>query len=88
MNLTLRIQVAGAPGFHGELLNIDVSREPGIEHTNIDKSPALQTAVIEKIRAVVAEQAPPVAVPGAADANVPLAQPETAAPFPNFPARN
>jgi len=58
LNFTLRLPAAPGPGFQGEIVNMDVSREPGIEHTSIDKSPVLQAAAIGKINAVVAEATP------------------------------
>lgn len=45
-------RVAAAPGFKGELTNMDLSSDRSIDHTSIDKSPALHNLVIAKIRAV------------------------------------
>ncbi len=38
------------PGFHGSLSNIDLAKDDGITHFNIEKSPRLQAAVIAAIR--------------------------------------
>ena len=40
-------------GFQGSLSNIDVSRDPSIDHLNIDKSPRLHSQVLAAILAVV-----------------------------------
>lgn len=45
-------RVAAGPGFRGELTNMDLTSDRSIDHTSIDKSPALHNLVIEKIRAV------------------------------------
>jgi hypothetical protein len=47
-------RVAAGPGFKGELNNMDLSSDRSIDHTSIDKSPALHALVIAKIRAVMA----------------------------------
>lgn len=47
-------RVASGPGFKGELTNMDLSSDRSIDHTSIDKSPALHDLVIAKIRAVTA----------------------------------
>ena len=36
-------------GFHGELTNVNVSGEPGIDHFTIDKSPQLQALVMKSV---------------------------------------
>jgi len=36
-------------GFHGELTNVNVSGEPGIDHFTIDKSPRLQALVMKSV---------------------------------------
>ena len=36
-------------GFHGELTNVNVSGEPGIDHFTIDKSPKLQALVMKSV---------------------------------------
>jgi hypothetical protein len=41
------------PGFHGTLTNFDVSGDPNISHTTIDKSPRLHARVISEVLAVV-----------------------------------
>jgi len=41
------------PGFHGSLTNVDVSGDPNISHTTIDKSPRLHARVISEVLAVV-----------------------------------
>lgn len=40
------------PGFHGSLVNLDVSSDPSITHITIDKSPRLQAQVIAQVLAV------------------------------------
>lgn len=47
-------RVAAGPGFRGELINMDLSHDRSIDHTSIDKSPALHDLVIAKIRMVTA----------------------------------
>lgn len=55
MNLTQRdyAHMRRGPGFRGELANIDMSGQPGIDHVNIDKSAKLHTMVLNKIQSVV-----------------------------------
>jgi pimeloyl-ACP methyl ester carboxylesterase len=55
LNITQRVTVTAGPGFHGELETIDESGDAGVTHTTIDKSARLHTAVIDKIRTVVAQ---------------------------------
>jgi hypothetical protein len=45
-------RVAAGPGFRGELNNMNLSSDKSIDHTSIDKSPALHNLVIAKIRTV------------------------------------
>jgi hypothetical protein len=40
-------------GFQGSLSNVDVSRDPSIDHLNIDKSPRLHSQVLAAVLAVV-----------------------------------
>jgi hypothetical protein len=47
-------RVAAGPGFRGELNNMDLTSDKSIDHTSIDKSPALHNLVIAKIRTVTA----------------------------------
>ena len=42
-------------GFQGSLSNVDVSRDPSIDHLNIDKSPRLHSQVLAAILAVVGQ---------------------------------
>jgi hypothetical protein len=42
-------------GFQGPLSNVDVSRDPSIDHLNIDKSPRLHSQVLAAILAVVGQ---------------------------------
>lgn len=74
-NVTQRsyAHMARGPGFHGSLVNLDVSSDPSITHTNIDKSPRLQAQVISQVLAVAgrsrraaipAEDAVPAVKPG------------------------
>jgi len=55
MNLTQRdyAHMRRGPGFRGELSNIDMSGQPGIDHVNIDKSARLHAMVLSKIQAVL-----------------------------------
>jgi len=46
--------IAAGPGFTGQLTNVDVSDRKGIDHLNIEKSPALQAEVLAKVQAVFA----------------------------------
>jgi hypothetical protein len=51
LNITQRTYAymhSGA-GFHGELSNVNVSGEPGIDHFTIDKSPRLQSLVMKSV---------------------------------------
>jgi hypothetical protein len=51
LNITQRTfayMLSGA-GFHGELTNVNVSGEPGIDHFTIDKSPQLQGLVLKSV---------------------------------------
>jgi hypothetical protein len=51
-------RVAAAPGFKGELTNMDLSKDESIGHGSIDKSPQLHDLVIAKIRKVALGPAP------------------------------
>ena len=55
LNLTQRkyAYMGRGPGFHGSLVNLDVSSDPNIDHINIDKSPRLHARVISEVLAVV-----------------------------------
>ena len=55
MNLTQRdyAHMRRGPGFRGELSNIDLSGQPGIDHVNIDKSAKLHSMVLAKIQSVI-----------------------------------
>ena len=55
MNLTQRdyAHMRRGAGFRGELSNIDMSGQPGIDHVNIDKSARLHAMVLSKIQAVL-----------------------------------
>jgi pimeloyl-ACP methyl ester carboxylesterase len=46
INFTRHFTVQPGPGFHGRLENIDMSGDPRIDHTNIDKSQRLHTYVL------------------------------------------
>jgi hypothetical protein len=56
-------------GFHGELTNVNVRGEPGIDHFTIDKSPQLQALVMKSVLQAASAQS---CRPGA-DAPVPHA---------------
>jgi hypothetical protein len=55
LNLTQRkyAYMGKGPGFHGSLVNLDVSSDSSIDHINIDKSPRLHARVISEVLAVV-----------------------------------
>lgn len=55
LNLTQRdyAYMTRGPGFHGSLLNVDVSSDPSIDHLNIDKSPRLHARVIGEILSII-----------------------------------
>ncbi len=71
MNLTQRdyAHMRRGPGFRGELQNIDMSGQPGIDHVNIDKSARLHTMVLSKIQSVVGRGGNRTAVPQTRPAN-------------------
>jgi predicted esterase len=45
--------IAAAPGFRGELMNVDLSSDPTLAHINIDKSVTVQAEITHKIIGVV-----------------------------------
>jgi hypothetical protein len=51
LNITQRTfaYMHSGAGFHGELTNVNVSGEPGIDHFTIDKSPKLQGLVLKSV---------------------------------------
>jgi len=51
-------RVAAGKGFHGELTNMDLSKDESIGHGSIDKSPQLHDLVIAKIKKVALGPAP------------------------------
>jgi alpha-beta hydrolase superfamily lysophospholipase len=55
LNVTQRdyAYMRAGPGFHGSLTNLDVSGDPNIGHTTIDKTPRLHARVITEVLAVV-----------------------------------
>ena len=55
VNLTQRdyAYMKPGPGFRGSLANVDVSGDPDISHTNIDKSPRLHARAISEVLPVV-----------------------------------
>ncbi len=53
INLTKHYYMSRGPGFHGSLINVDLSGDPNIDHLNIDKSPRLHARVIAEILAIV-----------------------------------
>jgi len=55
LNLTQRdyAYMKAGVGFHGTLSNVDLSGDPSISHTTIDKSPRLHARVIAEVLAVV-----------------------------------
>ena len=53
LNLTKHYYMSRGPGFHGSLINVDLSSNPNIDHLNIDKSPRLHARVIAEVLAIV-----------------------------------
>ncbi|MGA2895041.1 MAG: thioesterase domain-containing protein [Xanthobacteraceae bacterium] len=55
LNLTQRdyAYMRRGPGFHGTLVNVDLSGDPQIDHLTIDKSPKLHARVISEVLAVI-----------------------------------
>ncbi len=81
MNLTQReyAYMRRGHGFHGTLVNVDVSSDHNIDHLNIDKSPRLHARVIAAVLAVIGSHG--IAAPNApkpASAGAPAAGSETA----------
>jgi len=73
------------PGFRGSLSNVDLSADPTIGHTTIDKSPRLHVRVIAEVLAIVGGRG--VAAPAAAKP-APIGEPavranDTPKPVPN-----
>jgi alpha-beta hydrolase superfamily lysophospholipase len=66
VNLTQRKYAYMRPGrgFHGALVNVDVSSDPNIGHITIDKSPRLHARAISEVLAAVSGH--PMAAPGGA----------------------
>jgi hypothetical protein len=86
LNLTQRkyAYMGKGPGFHGSLVNLDVSSDPNIDHITIDKSPRLHARVISEVLAVVgSHRGEPGATPSGAkpvEASTPPGNHEGAAP--------
>jgi hypothetical protein len=80
LNLTQRdyAYMRRGPGFHGTLVNVDVSSDHNIDHINIDKSPRLHARVISEVLAVVGSHR--IAAPTAAAK--PAGEPNGAKPAP------
>jgi len=70
LNITQRryAYMRRGPGFHGELVNFDVSRDQSTDHFNIDKLPRLHAMVINKIMGVVGGRRPAPGGPARAEA--------------------
>lgn len=76
VNLTQRdyAYMKPGPGFRGSLANVDVSGDPNISHTSIDKSSQLHARAISEVLAVVGGRrmtAPVPTIPGSFDARAP-----------------
>ena len=85
MNLTQRdyAHMRRGPGFRGELANIDMSGQPGIDHVNIDKSARLHSMVLSKIQTVLRHRGSRTAAPKTKPApQGPEATPATPQPAP------
>jgi hypothetical protein len=84
MNLTQRdyAHMRRGPGFRGELANIDMSGQPGIDHVNIDKSARLHSMVLTKIQAVLGRGGSRTAAPKAQPAHPAGPEAAPAAPHP------
>jgi hypothetical protein len=94
LNLTQRdyAYMRRGPGFHGTLVNVDVSSDKSIDHITIDKSPRLHARVIAEVLAVAGSgggrRAAPNAEAGAKPATEPAggaAKPESAPSAPASP---
>jgi len=79
MNFTQRdyAHMRRGPGFRGELSNIDVSGQPGIDHVNIDKSARLHAMALNKIQSVAGRGGAPRSRPAS------VASPSSQAPKPS-----
>jgi thioesterase superfamily protein len=95
LNLTQRdyAYMRRGPGFHGTLVNLDVSSDPSIDHINIDKSPRLHARVVSEVLAIVGghRAATPGGTAAAPAAGGSAVKPEgspAAAPAPGAPAKN
>jgi len=65
LNLTKHYYMSPGPGFHGSLVNLDLTSSGNIDHLNIDKSPRLHARVIGEVLAIVgAHRAPTATDPG------------------------
>jgi hypothetical protein len=49
VNFTLKFDLTPGDGFHGTLSNVDMRTDGGIDHLNIDKSPALQQQTLQYV---------------------------------------
>ena len=106
VNLTQRdyAYMRRGPGFHGSLVNVDVSSDPNIDHLTIDKSPRLHARVISEVLSIVGGHRGPVpgetpttkvSAPGGIDgggktepAGGAAAKPEAAPAAPAAPAKS
>ena len=52
LNLTKHYYMSRGPGFHGSLINVDLSSSGNIDHLNIDKSARLHARVIAEVLAI------------------------------------
>jgi hypothetical protein len=83
LNLTQRdyAYARGGPGFHGSLVNVNVSGDPNIDHLTIDKSPRLHARVIAEVLAIVgSHRGAPVEASGSASVKVSAPHSEPAKP--------
>jgi hypothetical protein len=49
VNYTLKFDLTAGDGFRGTLSNVDMRTDGGIDHLNIDKSPALQQQTVQYV---------------------------------------
>ena len=90
VNLTQRdyAYMKPGPGFRGSLANVDVSGDPDISHTNIDKSPRLHARAISEVLAVVGGRrvtAPVQTIPDSFDAKARAAPASSSSAAPAAP---
>jgi hypothetical protein len=70
-------EISAAPDFRGRLINVDMHEHHDLVHINLDKAPAIQDIVADKVAAVAADAArQAIAVGAGAGARPPVRGPE------------